>query len=118
MEGLDVLERDISDFRENVAQKEWLLVRRNGLDMLRFGKKALDEYEAALDDVSTSRFKFDWEFHGTLGYALVTVPLAAFAPYVGVPLLIDSSVRTCRMAFRSEPPVGLVGTVRELCKRS
>ena len=111
IEGLDQLRRHVSDLKKNTENKDWLLVRRNGLDMLRSAEEALDEYKQAKEDVDKPRF--DLEFHGTIAYNIASIPLAILVPYLGIPLLVDSTVRTSRMAFRYDPPVGLVGTVRE-----
>ena len=111
MEGVDRLEKQVADFRKNIENKDWLLVNRNGLDLLRLAQEALDEYQQATEDVD--KLRFDLEYHGTIAYILASVPLAILAPLVGVPLFIDSTVRTSRMAFRSDAPVGLVGTIRE-----
>ena len=113
IEGLDKFDRHASEMRKNAENKDWLRVKRNGLDMLRFVEESMDECEQAQEEVKNHRFKWDWEVHGTIVYGLASFPILALAPYVGITLLVDSAIRTSRMAFRSDPPVGLVGTVRE-----
>ncbi len=53
------------------------------------------------------------ERSGTFAYLGGSLALTMIEPISGIVLLTDSLVRLGRMQFRNDPPVGIVGTVRE-----
>ncbi len=55
---------------------------------------------------------FEYEYYLTLAYMAGSLPLVFVLPSLGLPLCIDSLIRSHRLS-RGEPPVGVIGALRE-----
>ncbi len=62
----------------------------------------------------TPEYPLNLEMYVTLGYVAATLPLIAIEPFTGYSLFTDACLRISRVMFPKDPPVGIVGLVREM----